>query len=263
MRTLRAFASVLAPVMVGPVMLVPILLVVGALAACQPGDPAGYSDRYLPSQLARAAPGDLLDASPEEIALARARDRAVYQAELRRQTIEAGSLSAQQSARRGAALQRQAQTLDRARRDLAWASRGAAQAARELRTAERLDRRPVYTDRFDRADARRRLEQIEAGRALDREQRAARVAARAADRLDRLGAVESAAGRLRIMDRIERREAERAHAAAGERDELVPYLPYRRQGESVESLRERVGAARTRSAETGEPVESLLRTPAK
>jgi hypothetical protein len=231
-----------------------------ALAACQPADPDGYSDRYRPSQLDRVASANLLDASPEEIARARARDRAVYEAELERQLVLAGSLGGLQGVRRDALVGRQAQRASRAERDLVWASRARAQAARELRTAERLDRRPVFTNPTDRLDAERRLEQVEAARALDRQQRAARVAARASDRVDRLGDVDSAADRLRIMDRIERREADRDRAARqGPPDPLERYLPYRRQGESAEALRDRVDAARSRSAATGEPVESLLR----
>jgi hypothetical protein len=104
------------------------------------------------------------------------------------------------------------------------------------------------------------MEALEAGRALDRQDRAARVAARAADRLDRLGDVESAADRIRVMDRIERREAERERAARqGPPDPLQRYLPYRRPGEGVEALRSRVETAEERSSETGQPVESLLR----
>jgi hypothetical protein len=237
-----------------------LALSLGALAACQPADPDGYSDRYRPSQLDRVATRNLLDATPEEVARARARDLAVYEAELQRQMMLAGSLAGLQSARRDVYIQRQAQTLSRAERDLARASRDRARAERELRTAERLDRRPVGADPSDFRDAERRREQLEAARALDRQQRAARVAARAADRLDRLGAVDSAAERLRVMDRIERREAERARAARqGPPDPLQQYLPYRRQGESVEALRDRVEAARARAATTGEPVESLLR----
>jgi hypothetical protein len=233
-----------------------------ALAACQPSGDADYATFYQPAQLERPATANLLAATPEEVARARARDNAVYQAELARQTMLAGSLSAQQAARRGARLDRQAQTLSQAQRDLAWAQRDAERAARELRTAERLDRRPVGTDPTDRADALRRSEALEARRALDRQERAARVAARAADRLDRLGDVESAAERIRVMDRIARREAERERAARqGPPDPLQRYLPYRRTGESAESLRSRVQAAEDRAAATGRPVESLLRAP--
>ena len=236
-----------------------LVLAIGALAACQPADGEGYSDRYRPSQLDRVAAANLLAATPGEVARARARDRAVYDAELQRQMMQSGSLAGLQSARRDAQLLRQAQTVSRAQRNLAWAERERAQAARELRTAERLDRRPVYTDPTDRLDAERRLEQVEAARALDRAERAARIAARAADRLDRLGDVDAAAERLRIMDRIERREAERAQAARqGPPDPLQRYLPYRRQGETVEALRERVEAAEARAAATGRPVEEFL-----
>jgi hypothetical protein len=236
-----------------------LALSAGALAACQSPDEADYSDRYRPSQLERVADASLLAATPEEIAAARAEDRAIYRAELRRQTMLAGSLAGLQSARRGAQIQRQAQTSDRARTRLVWAERDLARAQRELRAAERLDRRPVGSGPRDRADALRRMEETEARRSLDRARQAERAAAQSADRLGRLGAAGSASERLQTLDRIERREAERAQAARGEPDPLQRYLPYRRTGESVEALRTRVEAAEARAAETGTPVESILR----
>lgn len=248
MPLLRAFAATLA------------LGAIGALAGCQPAGDADYSDRYRPRQLDRVAAANLLDATPAEVDQARARDQAIYEAELARQTMLAGSLSAQQSARRGAQLLRQEQTVGRAQRDLIRTERDLARAERDLRTAERLDRSPVFTGPSDRADIRRRQDAFEASRALDRQQRAARVARRAADRLGRQADVDADLGRIDRLNRIDQRQADRARAAeAGPADALVPFLPYRHSGESVESLRDRVEAAEARSAETGQPVETILR----
>jgi hypothetical protein len=234
-----------------------LLGLLGALAACQPtGD---YSRVYRPVQLERVAAGSLLDATPEEIAQARAEDRAIYQAELQRQRMLAGSLSAQQSARRGSQLLRQGQRFDVAQRNAVWAQRDLARAQRELRSAERLDTEPVFTGPFDQADALRLQRQIEADRAAERAVRANRAAAQAADRGERLGSADAALERMRVMDRIDRRQAERERAAAGPADPLQRYLPYRRQGESVEALRDRVAAAEARSAATGQPVTAILR----
>lgn len=234
-----------------------IWLALGTLAACQPGD-ADFSDRYRPGQLERGGLGTLLSATPEEVAQARARDRAIYAAELQRQRMLAGSLAAQQSARRGARIGQGAQALSQARQDLVWAERKAAQARRDLRAAERLDRRRVGTDVSDRADARRRLEQFRADRAQDRVGRLAREAALAANRLDLQSRADAAAERLRVMGTIESSEAARARAERRKADPLYRYLPYRRRGESIEALRDRVAAAEAQATSTGAPVETIL-----
>ncbi len=243
------------------VALMPILaLALGATAACQPAGDRDYSTVYRPSQLDRAATVDLLDVTPEEVAAARAEDRAIFEAELARQRMLAGSLSAQQSARRGAQLLRQRQSLEIAEREAVWARRDLARQQRELRSAEWLDREPVFTGPYDRADALRRHEQLQTRRALDRARLADRRVAGAADRLDRQAAADFDLERMRAMDRIDRRQAERERAAeAGPPDPLQRWLPYRRTGESVEALRGRVAAAEARSAETGASVERILR----
>ncbi len=244
--------------MVAPTLL--LTLALGAAAACQPAGDRDYSTVYRPIQLDRLATANLLDATPEEIAAARAEDRAIYQAELARQRMLAGSLSAQQSARRGAQLLRQQQALELAQRDAVWAERDLARQQRELRSAEWLDREPVFTGPYDQADALRRHEQLQTRRALDRAQQAQRRTARAADRLDRQAAADSDLERMRVMDRIDRRQAERARAAEfGPPDPLQRWLPYRRTGESAEALRARVAAAEARSAETGASIEAILR----
>jgi hypothetical protein len=243
------------------VALMPVLtLVLGAAAACQPAGERDYSTVYRPAQLDRVATASLLDATPAEIAAARGRDQAIYEAELARQRMLAGSLSAQQSARRGAQLLRQQQSLQIAQREAVWAQRDLARQQRELRSAEWLDREPVFTGPYDRPDALRRQERTETRRALDRAQQAQRRTARAADRLDRQSAAGFDLERMRVMDRIDRRQAERESAAQfGPPDPLQRWLPYRRQGESVEALRTRVEAAEARSVETGASVEGILR----
>lgn len=136
-----------------------------AAAACQQTG-AGYDRYQLPES---TVTGSVLntDQNSEAWRRARARDRAIYEAELAKQRMQAGSLSAQQRALLGARIHARQQGFGRASSDLLRAERQRARAERDLRQAERLDRSPVFTGPFDRADARRRAAELEARRKAD------------------------------------------------------------------------------------------------
>ena len=264
MRTLRAFASVLAPVMVGPVMLVPILLVWSGrsppasratrpaipTAICQassPAPPRATCSTRVPRRSRWRAPGTAPSTRPSCGA------RRSRPAACRRSRAQGGARRSSARRRRSTAQgatspgPRAAPPRPRA----SCAPPSAWTAAPSTRTAS-TGPMPAGGSSRSRPGAPSTASSVRRGSPRGRRTGSTGWAPSNPPPAACASWTASSAARPNAP-----------HAAAGERDELVPYLPYRRQGESVESLRERVGAARTRSAETGEPVESLLRKPAE
>ncbi len=241
---------------------VALMSVFGALAACQPVEQDGYSSSYRPSQLDRVPASNLLAATPEEIARGARqgpgglRGRAAAADDAVRQPVGAAERAARRAApapgadaRPRAARPRLGEPRRRPGRSASCARPSGWTGAPSAATVRPRGR--AEAPRADRGPARPRP--AAAGGPGRRTRRGpARPDGRSRLRPPSGCASWTASTGARPSGNSPRRQEAP--------DPLVQrYLPYRRQGESVEALRARVETARAQSAATGEPVASLLR----